>query len=81
MKIQQRAEVRAEVWLPERRKHVPFEIAVHDGEEDLEEQVDGIYQHGEEVQPRFARHRDRRLSADRGDERICFYGSMTESRR
>jgi hypothetical protein len=30
-------------------RDVPFEIAVHNGEEDLEEQVDGIYQHSEEV--------------------------------
>lgn len=29
--------------------NVPFQIAVHDGEEDLEEQVDGIYEDGEEV--------------------------------
>lgn len=28
---------------------VPFEIAVHDSEEDLEEQIDGIYEHGEQV--------------------------------
>lgn len=28
---------------------VPFEIAVHDGEEDLEEEVDGIYDHRKEV--------------------------------
>lgn len=33
----------------ESRNHIPFEIAVHNREEDLEEQVDGIYQHGEEV--------------------------------
>lgn len=25
------------------RGHKPFEIAVHDGEEDLEEKIDGIY--------------------------------------
>ena len=35
---------------------VPFEIAVHDGEEDLEEEVDGVDQHRQQVQPRFARH-------------------------
>jgi hypothetical protein len=28
---------------------IPFEVAVHDGEEDLEEQVDGIYQHRQKV--------------------------------
>ncbi len=32
----------------------PFQITVHDGEEDLEEQIDGVYQHRQEVQPRFA---------------------------
>lgn len=31
------------------KNNVPFQIAVHDGEEDLEEQVDGIYEDGEEV--------------------------------
>jgi len=29
--------------------NVPFQIAVHDGEEDLEKEVDGIYEDGEEV--------------------------------
>jgi hypothetical protein len=27
------------------RMHSPFQIAVHDGEEHLEEEVDGVYQH------------------------------------
>lgn len=35
---------------------VTLEIAVHDSEEDLEEEVDGVYNDREEVQPRFARH-------------------------
>jgi len=35
---------------------IPFEIAVHDGEEDLEEEVDGIDKHCYQVEPRFARH-------------------------
>ena len=34
----------------------PFEIAVHDGEEHLEEEVDGIDQYRQQVQPRFTRH-------------------------
>lgn len=34
----------------------PFQIAVHDGEEDLQEQVDGVYQHRQKVQPCFASH-------------------------
>lgn len=35
---------------------LPFQITVHDGEEDLEEQVDGVYQHRQQVQPCLARH-------------------------
>lgn len=34
----------------------PFQIAVHDGEEYLQEQVDGVYQHRQKVQPCFASH-------------------------
>lgn len=37
---------------------VPFEIAVHNSEEDLEEQVDGVYKHREQEEPRLARHLD-----------------------
>lgn len=29
--------------------NVPFQIAVHNGEEDLEEQIDGIYENREEI--------------------------------
>lgn len=36
--------------------HSPLKIAIHDGEEDLEKQVDGIYQHRQQVQPRLASH-------------------------
>ena len=36
--------------------NVPFQIAVHDGEEDLKEEVDGIDKHRYQVEPRFARH-------------------------
>jgi hypothetical protein len=35
---------------------IPFEIAVHDGEEDLKEEVDGIDKHCYQVEPRFSRH-------------------------
>jgi len=35
---------------------VAFQVAVHDCEEDLEEQVDGIYQHRQQIQPRFTSH-------------------------
>jgi hypothetical protein len=37
---------------------LPFEVAVHNREEDLEEEVDGVYQYRQQVQPRFARHHD-----------------------
>ena len=35
---------------------IPFKVAIHDCEEDLEEQVDGIDQHRQQVQPRLTRH-------------------------
>jgi hypothetical protein len=35
---------------------VAFQIAVHDGEKDLQEEIDGVYQHRQQVQPRFSRH-------------------------
>jgi hypothetical protein len=41
---------------------VAFEIGIHDGEEDLEEQVDGIEEHREEEQPAYG---GRRSSARR----------------
>lgn len=48
---------------------IPFQIAVHDGEEDLQEQIDGVYEHGEEVEPCFSRHDD-----DGGAEGpLCLY--------
>lgn len=34
----------------------PFQITVHDREEDLEEEVDGVDQHRQQVKPRFAGH-------------------------
>jgi hypothetical protein len=37
---------------------VAFKVTIHNGKKHLEEQIDGIDQHGEEVQPRLARHRD-----------------------
>lgn len=40
---------------------IALQIAVHDGEEDLEEQVDGIDQHRQQKQPCFARHHGRTL--------------------
>lgn len=47
--------VRHAPW-PAREYHSPFQVAVHDGEEDLEKQVDGIYQHRQQVQPRLTSH-------------------------
>jgi hypothetical protein len=35
---------------------VPLEIAVHDGEEDLKEEVDGVDQDRQKEQPCFSRH-------------------------
>lgn len=34
----------------------PFKITVHDREEHLEEEVDGVDQHRQQVKPCFARH-------------------------
>jgi len=34
--------------------HVPFQIAVHDGEENLEKEIYGIYEYRQKVQPCFA---------------------------
>jgi len=36
---------------------VAFEVGVHDGEEDLQEEVDGVEEDGEQEEPCFARHR------------------------
>jgi len=38
---------------------ITFQIAVHDGEEDLEEQVDGVYQHSQQIEPCFSRHHEK----------------------
>jgi len=35
---------------------IPLKITVHDGEENLQEQIDGIYDDRKEVEPRFTRH-------------------------
>ena len=37
-------------------KDSPFEITVHNREEHLEEEVDGVDQHRQQVKPCFARH-------------------------
>jgi hypothetical protein len=37
----------------------PFQVAVHNRKEDLQEQVDGINQYRQQVEPRFARHGDK----------------------
>lgn len=47
------------------RVPLPFQITVHDGEEDLQEEVDCIDEDGEQVQPRLARHLERNRSLTR----------------
>jgi len=42
---------------------VTFQIAIHDREENLQEQVDGIDQYRQQVQPCLAGHHDVRLVA------------------
>lgn len=37
-------------------EHSPFQVTVHNGEEHLQEEVDGVYQHRQQVQPCFAGH-------------------------
>lgn len=39
-----------------RGRNSPLQITVHDREEDLEEQVDGVDQHRQQIEPRFAGH-------------------------
>lgn len=39
----------------------PFEVTVHNREEHLEEEVDGVDQHRQQVEPRFAGHVGREL--------------------
>lgn len=38
--------------------NAPFQIAVHNSEEHLQKQVDGIDQDRQQIEPRFARHFD-----------------------
>ena len=44
-------------------RNSPFQIAIHDREENLQEQVDGIDQYRQQVQPCLAGHHDVRLVA------------------
>jgi len=39
---------------------LPFQIAVHNREEDLQKEIDGVYQHRQQVQPCFTRHFENR---------------------
>lgn len=39
-----------------RAGNAPFQITIHDGKEDLEEEVDCIKQDRQQEEPRFARH-------------------------
>jgi hypothetical protein len=45
------------------RVNLPFQIAIHDREENLQEQINGIDQHSQQVQPCLAGHHDSRLVA------------------
>ena len=40
-------DTRCVVWWAMPDERLPFQIAVHDGEEDLQEQIDRVYKHGE----------------------------------
>lgn len=44
----------------------PFQIAVHDGEEHLEEEVDGVDQHRQQVEPGLAGHDGHEIDSSRG---------------
>lgn len=46
---------------------IAFQIAVHDGEKNLKEQVDGVDQHRQQEQPRFSRHHGGFPSGRAGD--------------
>lgn len=48
-------------------RSIPFQITVHNSEEDLQEQVDGVNQHRQQVQPRLAGHHDGLKSGGRAD--------------
>lgn len=37
---------------------IPFQVAVHDGEENLQKEVDGVDEYRQEVQPSFSGHHD-----------------------
>jgi hypothetical protein len=51
--------------------YAPFQIAIHDGEEDLEEQIDGVYQHGQQIEPCFSRHHENRGAPRRSSVKCC----------
>jgi len=53
---------------------IPFQIAVHNGEEDLKEEVHGIDQHRKQVQPRFSQHVDRCCRMTRETKKqVCLF--------
>lgn len=55
---------------------VTLKITVHDREEDLEEQVDGVDQHRQQVEPRFTRHCGQKVEEE--EEQL---EAMTRERR
>lgn len=53
---------------------IAFEIAVHDGEKNLKEQVDGVDQHRQQEQPRFSRHHGGFSNGRAGDVLVGYEG-------
>lgn len=53
-----------------KRKDIPLQITIHDREEDLKEEVHGIDEDREEVEPGFTRHVDGGSSGGSGDESV-----------
>lgn len=47
-------------------RNIPFQIAIHDSEEDLEEKVDRVDQHSQQVQPSLSGHHDGTWGLDKG---------------
>jgi len=52
----------------EKQRDSPFQIAVHDGEEHLKEEVDSVDQHRQQVEPGLAGHDGHDIDSSRGLE-------------
>lgn len=59
----------------------PFQIAVHDGEEHLEEEVDGVDQHRQQVEPGLAGHDGHEIDSSRGLGELYLNGEQSRSKR